>query len=1138
MRINLIFILVSLAFMQVSASSYAQKITLNYKKTTLPEIFKEIREQTGYDFFYKEKLIRNIKPINIQIENATIEEALDQCFKNQPLSYSIKNQIVVVKEKPIEIREAVMELDRGPIIQEFVVTGVVKDSIGTSLSGVSVMLKGNSKTGTLTDGNGRYSLSIPSGSTLVFTMVGFEPIEIKADKAILNVILAESQDELSEVVITAFGQKSRKEDVVGAITTINPSELKIPSSNLTTALAGRASGIIGFQRSGEPGADNAEFFIRGVTTFGYKVDPLILIDNVESTPTDLARLQVDDIENFSILKDASAAAVYGARGANGVLLITTKEGRRENLTVDLRLENSLSMPTRQVELADPITYMKLANEALIGRDPLTRSPYSQRQIEFTPPGGSLEYPAVDWQKELLNNHAMNQRANLSVRGGGAVARYFVSASLNQDNGVLKAPEVSNFNNNVNLKTYSLRSNTNIDLTKQTELAVRISGTFDDYNGPLQSGTKVYRDIMRAVPTRFQPYYPPGENYRYLKHIMFGNAEEGGYLNPYAEMVKGYREYNQSRMQAQLELNQKLDFITEGLAATLRTTTTRYSRYSINRTYQPFFYQLGGVDNNGNNLYSPYNEDTGTEYLDYSQGNKDVTSIFFMQAMANYQKKFGEHSVNGMLVGTMNSELAGNPGSLQLSLPHRNLNLAGRFTYGYLGKYTIEANFGYNGSERFSNEHRFGFFPSVGLAWHVSKENFFEVLKPVVSNFRLRGTYGLVGNDAIGTPSQRFYYLSEVDMNSSTKGWTFGPALDESLSGVSVNRYANSEITWETAYKGNVAVELGLFNNSVEIQVDWFTEKRKNIFMERADIPATMGLSAPIYANIGEAKGSGFDMSASYSKSYYTGLWLKGMLNFTYATSKFVVFEEPHYEQPWLYRAGYPINIARGYIAERLFIDDQEIRNSPQQELGGQVIAGDIKYVDVNGDGKITSLDMVPLGYPTIPEINYGFGVSAGYKGFDFSVFFQGLARESFFIDPKATGPFRSYIYLNESVAGTVSNQVLKVYADDHWSVENQDVYALFPRLSWVAGNPNNEVTSTWWMRNGAFMRLKQVELGYTFSGEKGTLSNLGIGNLRVYTNGLNLLTLSGFKLWDVEMGANGMDYPLQKVFNVGIKVDF
>lgn len=1032
----------------------------------------------------------------------------------------------------------------APILQDlFEITGQISDQNNQPIAGVTIRLKDRTNIQTSTDQNGRFVIAVPNefrdSGVLIFTNIGYTEQEVVINsQQRITLQMDEATTLIGETVVTAFGQKAKKEDVVSAITTVNPSDLKIPSSNLTTALAGRAAGIIGFQRTGEPGADNADFFIRGVTTFGYKVDPLILIDNIESTTTDLARLQVDDIESFSILKDASAAAVYGARGANGVLLITTKEGRRENLSISFRLENSMSMPTRQVELTDPITYMHLANEALVGRDPSASSPYSLRQIENTPEGGNFQYPAVDWQKELLNKYAMNQRANLSVRGGGSIAQYYVSGALNKDNGILKVPKVSNFNNNVDLKTYSLRSNVNINLTDKTQLNVRLSGTFDDYIGPLQSGSKAYHDIMRAVPTRFQPYYPPGETYKYLQHIMFGNADEGGYLNPYAEMVKGYREYAQSRMQAQLELNQNLDFITEGLSFVGRTTTTRYAFFSINRQYNPFFYSYGGTDAEGNNVYRLYNEDDGTEYLNYSESGKDVTAVFFAQGILNYNRKFGDHATSGMLAGMMNSELAGNAGSLQLSLPHRNLNLAGKFSYSYLGKYHIEANFGYNGSERFSKEHRFGFFPSVGLAWHVSKEDFFEKLSPTISNFRLRGTYGMVGNDAIGSPSQRFYYLSEVDMRSTARSWTFGPAQEETLTGINVTRYPNRGITWETAYKSNIAFELGFFNNQLEIEGDWFQEKRKNIFMERADVPATMGLSAPIFANIGEAKGSGFDMTSSYTKSYYNSLWIKGMLNFTYATSDFVVYEEPYYNEPWLYRAGYPINIARGYIAERLFIDEQDVKNSPEQQLGGETLPGDIKYIDVNGDGKITSLDRVPIGYPTVPEINYGFGISLGYQGFDFSVFFQGLARESFFINPAATSPFRSYTYSGETLAGSVQNNVLQVYADNHWSEDNRDLYALFPRLSWASGNPNNEVTSTWWMRNGEFLRLKQLEIGYTFDKDKRMLSRLKMESFRIYGSGLNLLTFSKFKLWDVEMAGNGLAYPVQKVFNLGVKVDF
>lgn len=1067
-------------------------------------------------------------------------------------AYAIESNNSAINEH--EIRNA--EISSPNLLPPLEITGVVKDSSGNPLPSVTVELRNKTSIGTTTDQNGRYVLVIPSadveGAVLKFSTIGFQDQEIPVSgRSKIDVTMIQISTMLEETVITAFGKKRKKEDVVGAISTISPEELKIPSSNLTTALGGKAAGVIAYQRTGEPGMDNAEFFIRGVTTFGYKVDPLILIDNVEATTTELARLQVDDIESFSILKDATATAVYGARGANGVILITTKEGRREKLEVSLRVENSFSKPTQEVKVVDPVTYMKLANEALLGREPLALTPFSPRQIEHTQPGKStIEYPAVNWQDALLKKFTTNQRANLSVRGGGSVAQYYVSGSFNQDNGILKVPKKSNFNNNINLKTYSLRANVQMSLTKTTQLGVRLSGVFDDYNGPIDGGTQVYNDIMRTPPTRFLPFYPTGERYKYLHHIMFGNFDQGNYLNPYADMVKGYKQYSQSRMQAQLEVNQDLNFITKGMSFTLRATTSRYSYFSIIRQYNPFYYELAGKDAKGEYTYSLINEDpkpdvnlpAGTEYLGYTTGTKDLSSVFFMQGILDYQRKVGKSSFSSMLVGMMRSELNGALGSLQESLPHRNLNLAGRFTYGYLGKYNLEFNFGYNGSERFSTQHRFGFFPSIGAAWSVSKEDFWNGLKPFFSNLRLRASYGLVGNDAIGAPNQRFYYLSEVNMNSTTKGFDFGPDREESLSGVDVSRYANSGITWETAYKTDIGVEMGFFNNRLEIEGDYFKETRKNIFMQRADIPQSMGLAAGVYANIGEASGEGVDFSVNYTQSFYKGLWLKGMANFTYATSKYNVYEEPDYEYPWLYHTGYPINIGRGYIAERLFIDDKEVQNSAEQQLGDDVRGGDIKYVDVNGDGKITSLDMVPIGYPTVPEINFGFGLSMGYKGFDLSVFFEGLARESFFISPTATAPFRSYLYPSEVTSGRltgkiIQNEVLQVYADNHWSEENKDLYALYPRLSWASGNGNNEVRSTWWMRNGEFIRLKQIEVGYSFK-EKGMLKRLGVTKLRLYASGLNLFTISKFKLWDVEMGSNGLGYPIQKVFNTGIKLNF
>ena len=1020
------------------------------------------------------------------------------------------------------------------------VSGKITDSTGAPLIGVTVYVKGDKSIGTTTDLNGRYILEVPDDATIVFSMIGFDDQEAAvAGKTTINVVLGASSNTLNETVVVAFG-KQKKEEVVGAVTSINPADLKVPSSNLTTALAGRMAGMISYQRSGEPGADNADFFIRGVTTFGYKKDPLILVDGIELSANDLAKMQVDDIASFSILKDATATALYGARGANGVILITTKEGKEGKAKVSLRLENSISAPTKNVRLADPITYMQLNDEAVLTRDPLGDVPYTQQQIDNTIAGGNpLAYPTNNWRDILFKNYTMNQRANLNVSGGGKVARYYLAATFNQDNGVLKVDHKNNFNNNIDLKTYELRSNVNINLTKTTEVGIKLYGTFDDYVGPLGGGTHYYRLAVRSDPAAFPAFFPVDSAHRYVKHIMFGN-NENLLENPYADMVKGYREYHQTLVLAQFDLKQDLSFLVKGLKADALFNATRYSMYSVNRSYKPYFYQVGFY-NKYDDSYTlvPLNEDEGTEYLDWSEDPKRVRATTYIQTRLNYNRTFADkHGISGLLVFQLTTRQdGGEPGivqTLQTSLPHRNLGLSGRFTYSYSNKYFAEFDFGYNGSERFYKTNRFGFFPSAGVSWVVSKEKFWEPLSRVVTNLKLRGTYGMIGNDAIGSAADRFYYLSEVNMDASGRKAVFGINNGESSNGVAVGRYSNPEITWETSYKTNVGMDLTLFDD-LNIVVDAWKEHRTHILMTRSFIPSAMGLapSAIPKANVGEANGEGIDASLDYSKFFNNSFWLQGRVNFTYAVSKYLVYEEPDYAStPWRSHVGQPIGQVQGYVAERLFVDDKEVANSPLQNFGDQMVrGGDIKYRDVNGDGEITTLDMIPLGYPTSPEIVYGFGFSAGYKNFDLSVFFQGLGRESFWIDvgtsEGGTAPF--------VVSGAYKNQLLDVYAKDHWSEDNQDLYALWPRLS-PDLNANNSQRSSWFMRNGAFLRLKNAEIGYTLP--EALTRKVHISSTRFYVNGTNLLCWSKFKLWDVEMAGKGLDYPVQRVFNVGLQVSF
>lgn len=1022
------------------------------------------------------------------------------------------------------------------------VTGLVVDSSRTPLAGATVLIKGTA-VGTQTDKDGRFAFpGVGKNDVLVVTYTGYTTQEVQVTGSDMVVVLEADQSALDEVVVVAFGTQ-KKTDMVGAVTSIKPSSLRVPSSNLTTALAGQAAGIIAYQRSGEPGQDNADFFIRGVTSFGTgKVDPLILIDGVELSTTELARLRPDDIESFSIMKDATSTALYGARGANGVIFVTTKQGKEGAASISFRAETSLSAPTKNVELADPVTFMRLYNDAQYARNPFDEPLYPTEKIDMTAEGVSpVIFPAVDWRSALFKNNTLNHRYNLNVSGGGKVARYYVAGSLAQDNGVLRVDPVSNFNNNIDLKSYTLRANVNVNLTKSTELIVRLSGNFDDYTGPIQGGSDIYNTVIRTNPVDFLPFYPKDEAHQHVQHVMFGGVSGRAFLNPYADMVKGYKDYNRSLMMAQMEIKQDLYFLTEGLTFRSMFNTNRISRFDIERAYKPFFYQLESYDKRTLDYeVGVFNETAGEEFLSFTLNPdlREQQTVFYMENALNYSRVFNErHSLSGMLVSIMRSGMNAKAGSLQLSLPSRNFGVSGRATYAFDSRYFAEFNFGYNGSERFYKDKRFGFFPSFGLAWTVSNEEFWKPFKDNVNNLRLRATYGLVGNDAIGEATDRFFYLSNVEMNADYRGFAFGRESGRFLNGIDITRYSNIDITWEKSQKLNLALELGLFNK-ITVQADYFREKRSNILMDRADIPSTMGLTAPVRANVGEAEGQGIDVSVDYAHSFSNGLWLQARGNFTYATNKYLTYEEPQYEQEWWKsRIGYPLSQQWGFIAERLFVDDNEVNNSPAQNFGTKNVAGDIKYKDVNGDGEITALDMVPIGYPTVPEIIYGGGFSIGFKNFDLSAFFQGSAYSSFWTGGTAwNAATGGYITGPANVEPFVGGkQIIKAYADSHYSLENPDLYARWPRFS-TESQQNNTQLSTWWLNNGAFLRLKQVEMGYSLP--QRLAERMYMKNLRLYVSGSNLFLISGFKLWDVEMGGNGLGYPLQRVYNLGINLTF
>ncbi len=1014
--------------------------------------------------------------------------------------------------------------------QTVIVSGEIVDVSGNYLPGVSILVEGTTS-GASTDFDGKYIINLKTpNATLIFQYLGFETQKIKVgNQKKINLILKESFDQLEEIQVVAFS-KQKKNSVIGSITTLKVSELKQPTSNITNTLAGKISGLISYQRSGEPGADNAAFFIRGVTTFGFNNSPLILLDGLQITTSDLARLEPDNIASFSIMKDATATSLYGARGANGVVLVTTKIGKKGKAKVSVRYESSMSSPSKINSFLGAVDYMELYNRAQRSRDQSANLLYSKQKIEGTRNGLNPNiYPDVDWYSELFKDFAVNKRLNINISGGGEVAQYYLSVTNANETGLLKVDPLNNFNNNIDINRSNLRANININLTKTTKVAAKFYSLFERYNGPIVGASDIFYQVAQANPANFPKTYDTDDTTANFNHTLFGNKGNGGFPNPYAESVRGFKDRFSNTTLAQFQINQDLSFITDGLKLRAMASVRTYTENQNERSFKPFYYGSNETQTSQGVVNSLYQIQEGTEFLNDPTIGNNGNSNFYYEAVLEYNKTLKDkHEFGGLLVSYFQEALntIGGGNTAFSTLPSRNMGVSGRASYNYGSRYFGEFNFGYNGSEKFAEKNRFGFFPSVGFGWIISNEAYFEENIPSINLLKLKYTYGLVGNDGISSASDRFFYLSDVNLNNGGTGYTFGTNYNNYYNGYIINRYANENVTWEVATKTNIGLELGLFNK-VNIIADYFTEQRRNIYMERQYIPETSGLTTSISSNIGEVKTQGIDLSMDYNHAFSGDFYITARGNFTYSTNKIEVNGEPEFQNKNLSRLGFPVNQQWGYIAERLFVDQEDIDNSPEQFNGfsttNSYLPGDIKYTDINQDGFVNELDQAPIGKPTVPEIVYGFGVSAVYKNFDLSIFMQGSARSSFFINPNDIAPF-----VNERNA-------LSIIANNHWSENNPNPNAFWPRLS-TYEIENNQKPSTWWLRDGDFLRLKSVEFGYTIPEKTGRVFETA--KTRLYLTGLNLLNFAKFKLWDPEMAGNGLGYPPQRVINIGAQINF
>ena len=1118
MHVNLLFkkIAALIPCLLLTVALNAQTVTKAFRSVPLKTVLEEVERQTGYSILFENEDVDVSRPVTATFKDATLQTVLDTVL-DKSLRYTVKGGgklVTISRRSPVSAPTA-------PNGEMTVAGTVISSADNQPIVGANIYVEGTN-VGTTTDAGGNYKLTVPaSAKTVTVSFLGYDTKKISVrDIHLFKLItLADASNKLEDVVVVGFGVQ-KKESLVGAVQSVKPSDLQTSSSNLSTSFSGKIAGVIAVQKSGEPGADGANFWIRGISTFGSGQSPLLILDGVEITNQMLNNIPPETIESFSVLKDATATALYGSRGANGVMIITTKNGRdSEKMTINLRAEFGASAPTRVPKVADGITYMETFNEARTTRG--EKPYYSNEKIMGTKLGlDPYVYPNVDWYDMLFKDCTFNQNFNFNMTGGAKKIDYFLNASVYNENGIMRKPEASKFDTNINAQKYLFQANVSADATKTTRVSLKMNTQLHYRHAPIQSVSDLFAYAMTGMPCEF-PATLPGEESDTFVRFGTNNAWNSGFFtNPYAQLCRGYGDQFRGHFTSALTVNQNLDFITKGLSATGMATFYNRVYSAVYRSFTPFMYQLTdyNIDEAGNYSYTSNSTNTGTTYLGTTRGKDGYRELAF-QAKIDYARTFGKHDVGATIV-YMQKERNMNISDEQeyAALPYRQQGLAGRVTYGFDKRYLFEANFGYNGSENFAAGKRFGFFPSVAVGWVISNEPFWKGIKEQVNLFKLRASYGLVGNDVISKDyADRFPYLTTVDMGQGYDVYIgnnferkYGPILSV---------YGNPNATWEESRKLDIGVEIGLFD-SLNIIFDWFKEKRSGIFMQRTSLPSTFGMSGITpWANIGKVDNSGVDISVDYNKAFSKDLILSLRGTFTYAHNEIVEMDEPKYKWAYQYKAGHPINSIQCLIAEGLFRDEEEIASSPSQDIYATtypIRPGDVKYRDLNDDKIIDDNDMCWTGNPTVPEIIYGFGFSLKYKGFDCSAFFQGQGKVSIIM----------YNYHPFATAATPGSGLMQWIADEHWSEDDPNPKALYPRLSPLWNN-NNTKASTLYVRNGKMLRLKTAEIGYTYK------------KMRVYVSGTNLLTFAPFKYWDPEKGSgNGLGYPLQQTYNLGFQFNF
>ena len=997
------------------------------------------------------------------------------------------------------------------------VSGTVVDENDLPVIGANVLVK-NTVNGVSTDVNGKFSLTIDSpATTLVFSYLGYATQEVVVgNRTTIDIKLAPDSEAVEEVVVVGYGVQ-KKESVVGAISTVEVANLKMPGSQLSTSLAGQLSGVVSMSRSGEPGKSSAaDFYIRGVSSFQGSSTPLVLVDGIER---DLDLVDTDDIASFSVLKDASASAVYGVRGANGVILITTRTGDKGAPKVTLNVETGLVQPTKiprfvnSIELTDAYNSDYRINH---GNDY-----YDAYAIDMYKSGKDPDlYPNVDWIDGLFKKLTTNQKVNASINGGGDVISYYVSGAYYHEGGIYEVDDLNKYDTNIRYNKFNFRSNVDIKVTPSTTLKVNLSTIYEVKVTPNEDMETIWKSAFIVSPNTVPMRYSNGA-------LAVTKGSSAG-SNPYNLITQsGFREYYTNNAQSLIGLTQDFsDIVTKGLVFNAKFSWDAVNTQRLNYKNEPEMFIATGRDSEGELVLERVRD--GASSMGYSKSSAG-SKTFYLETSLTYNRDFGKHSVGALFLFNLKSKKDVQAADINKSIPYRTQGIAGRLTYGYDNRYFIEGNFGYNGSENFSPGKRFGFFPSIAAGWMVSEEKFFEPLERVVNKLKLRASYGSVGNDNIGG-NRRFIYNGTFVSEGS---YMFGNGTYNTYNGLRQGDFANPSVGWEKSTKLDVGMELSLCR-FVDIQASYFQDHRKGIFLEYQQMSSAWGINTAPWLNYGETKNRGFDVDVNGTRKFgEVTVSLRG--NFTFNRSEVVENAEAPAVYPYRDMRGKPIGQQTGLIALGLFQSQEEIDNSPT--TSGLVRVGDIKYKDVNGDGRIDENDYVPIGRTWLPEITYGFGTSVQWRNFDFSVFFQGVGNVTMFLDGPAVMPF--------STGDPHMSGFYKDVYERMWTVDDPNPNAEFPRVSETKSVNNHQYRSTFWQRDVSYLRLKNATIGYSLP--ERFLRKIHISKARFYLSGFNLLTISKFKLFDPEVGNGiassdgrygGNAYPPSRIYSLGLNLTF